>query len=383
MIKQERLVSLDVFRGFTMAAMVLVNNPGSWEHIYPQLEHANWNGWTFTDFIFPFFLWIVGVSVTYSLSARKSRGDSTNKLVRQIFRRTFFLFAIGVFLNGFPFGLLWNIPFSFNTIRIPGVLQRIAIGYCFASLMFLGTNKKWIGITIAMLLSLYWILMKCIPVPGVTLGSMELGNNFAAYVDSIFLKGHMWKNTLTWDPEGIISTIPSLATALFGVLTGEYLRQPAPSKSEKVNWIFVTGAGLLLLAAFLDMWMPINKNLWTSSYAIFMAGWAQVIFAALYFLIDAVGYKRWAFPFVVYGSNAIAAYVISTIQEVVVYGMTTTTISLTGEAQSIAIKDYWMLVFFDKYFSPLNASLVYGLLTVACIFFVLLFFWKKRWFLKV
>ncbi|MDD8017451.1 MAG: DUF5009 domain-containing protein [Bacteroidota bacterium] len=383
MQKSERLISLDAFRGFTMAAMVLVNNPGSWEHIYPQLEHANWNGWTFTDWIFPFFLWIVGVSITFSLTARKSKGDSTRTLVLQILRRTVMLFFIGVFLGGFPFGLLWNIPFSFSTIRIPGVLQRIAIGYCCASLLYLFTNKKGIGVVIASLLALYWIVMKCIPVPGIELGSMELGKNFAAYIDSIFLNGHMWKNTLTWDPEGIVSTLPAIATTLFGVLAGEYLRTSSHSKIEKVNWMLVVGAGLLLLGATLDMWLPINKNLWTSSYSIFMAGWALVIFSLFYFLLDVKGVKSWAFPFIVYGSNAITAYIISTIQEVVVYGLSTTVISTTGAVQSISLKDYWMLIFFDKYFSPLNASLIYGLLTVSVIFLILWVMWKKSWFLKV
>ncbi|MDP1677314.1 MAG: DUF5009 domain-containing protein [Bacteroidota bacterium] len=383
MKKTERLLSLDAFRGFTMAVMVLVNNPGSWEHIYPQLEHAAWNGWTFTDFIFPFFLWSVGMSITFSLNSRVDRGDKRSRIVLQIFRRTILIFLIGLFLNGFPFGLLWNIPFSFSTIRIPGVLQRIAVGYCAASIAYLFLSKKMIGITIGVLLSTYWIMMKWIPVPGVELGSMQEGNNFAAYIDSLFLQGHMWKNTFTWDPEGIVSTVPAIATVLGGVLAGEYIRTGIHSKIEKVNWMFVTGSILLLLGVILDMWLPINKNLWTSSYAIFMAGWSLVIFSIFYFFIDVKGIQRWALPFIVYGSNAIAAYCISTIQESAVYGLTTSIVTSSGQLDTISLKDFWMQAFFNQYFSPLNASLIYGLLTVTVIYGMLFLLWKQRWFLKV
>ncbi|MFA6457339.1 MAG: DUF5009 domain-containing protein [Bacteroidota bacterium] len=383
MTKSNRLTSLDAFRGFTMASMVLVNNPGSWEHIYPQLEHAAWHGWTFTDFIFPFFLWSVGMSIAYSLSVRLQRGDSTKKIILQIFRRTAIIFALGLFLNGFPFGLLWNIPFSFSSLRIPGVLQRIAIGYCAASLAFLFLRTRGIIITIVLLLSSYWIIMKCIPIPGFPLGSMEEGKNVAAYIDSILLQGHMWRNTVTWDPEGIVSTLPAIVSVLGGLLTAGYIRTGEHTAEVKVNWMFVTGSALLLLGAFLDMWLPINKNLWTSSYAIFMAGWSLVIFSIFYFLIDVRGMQRWAFPFIVYGSNAIAAYCISTLHEVVVYGITVDFTLPDGTVQPLAIKEYWMQTLFNPFLSPLNASLLYGLCTVAAIFFILLLLWKKRWFLKV
>jgi len=193
----------------------------------------------------------------------------------------------------------------------------------------------------------------------------------------------MWKNTLTWDPEGIVSTLPAIATVLGGVLAGEYIRKGIHSTIEKVNWMFVAGSLCLLLGVILDMWLPINKNLWTSSYTIFMAGWSLVIFSIFYFLIDVNGMKRWAFPFIVYGSNAIAAYCISTIQEVVVYGITTSVVGSNGQLETISVKDFWMQSFFNRLFSPLNASLVHGLLTVAVIFGMLYLLWKRRWFLKV
>lgn len=382
MNKSDRLLSLDAFRGFTMAAMVLVNNPGSWEHIYPQLEHAQWNGWTFTDWIFPFFLWIVGMSVTYSLSSRKHKGDTKQKLVLQIFRRTAVLFSIGVFLNGFPFGLLFGSQFNISTIRIPGVLQRIAICYCCASLFFLSLNKKNIGIIVVILLSVYWMFMKLIPIPDGETGILEAGKNFAAYIDSLILSGHMWRNTLTWDPEGIVSTLPAIATTLFGVLTGEYLRTSQHSKIEKGNWMFVIGSGLLLLGAILDMWLPINKSLWTSSYAIFMAGWAMVIFSLFYFLLDVKNITWWSYPFVVYGSNAITAYVISSLQETLVYGISTTVVSSLGVIHSISVKEY-VMTYFSRYFSLHTASLIYGLLTVGAIYCLLWIMWKKKIFIKI
>ncbi|MEI7906317.1 MAG: heparan-alpha-glucosaminide N-acetyltransferase domain-containing protein, partial [Bacteroidota bacterium] len=293
-MKQERLISLDAFRGFTIAGMILVNNPGSWGSIYPQLEHASWNGWTFTDFIFPFFLWIVGVSMTFSFAVRKSKGDDNTKLLLNVLRRSAIIFALGLFLAGFPFGLLWGHNFSLSAIRIPGVLQRIAVCYFIASVIYLNTSMRGQIIAIGVLFVTYWLAMFYIPIPEFGAGLFEKGKNFSAYIDSLLLSGHMWSATKTWDPEGIISTIPAIATTLFGSLTGDYLRTSGHDKTEKSVWMFVFGAGLLLVGAFLDMWMPINKSLWTVSYSMFMAGWALCIFGIFYFLIDGKGIKKWA-----------------------------------------------------------------------------------------
>ena len=291
-MKPERLTSLDAFRGFTIAGMILVNNPGSWGNIYPQLEHASWNGWTFTDFIFPFFLWIVGVSMTFSFAVRRSKGDNDTKLLLNVLRRSAIIFALGLFLAGFPFGLLWGHNFSWDAIRIPGVLQRIALCYLIASVIYLKTSMRGQIFAIGALFISYWLMMFYIPIPEFGAGLFEKGKNFAAYIDSILLTGHMWSATKTWDPEGIISTIPAIATTLFGAILGDYLRNSPHDKMEKSVWMFVFGAGLLLLGAVLDMWMPINKSLWTVSYSIFMAGWALCIFGIFYFLIDAKGIKK-------------------------------------------------------------------------------------------
>lgn len=382
-MKHERLVSLDAFRGFTIAGMILVNNHGSWSHIYPQLAHAEWHGWTFTDWIFPFFLWIVGVAMTFSFDVRKSRGDSKEKLLRNVLRRSIIIFALGLFLAGFPFGLLWNHHFSWETIRIPGVLQRIAICYFAASLVYLYTSMRGQIIAIGALFVSYWLMMFYIPVPEIGAGLFEKGKNFAAYIDSLILNGHMWSVSKTWDPEGIISTIPAIATTLFGTITGDYLRTSEHSNTEKSAWMFVFGAGFLLLGAFLDMWMPINKSLWTVSYSIFMNGWALCIFSIFYFLIDAKGIKRWAYPFVVYGMNAIFIFILSGVVGRAM-GLWKFTVQLNdGSTADLPLKTIIMQNIFEPYFSPLNASLMHAVVWIAAMYVIVWVMYKKKWFVKV
>lgn len=382
-MKHERLLSLDAFRGFTIAGMILVNNPGSWSHIYPQLEHAEWSGWTFTDWIFPFFLWIVGVAMTFSFDARKRYGDDRKKLILNVLRRSAIIFGLGLFLAGFPFGLLWGHHFSLSAIRIPGVLQRIAVCYFIASFIYLYTTTRWQIYVIGILFLLYSIVMYYVPVPDIGAGLFEKGKNFAAYFDSLFLTGHMWGQTKTWDPEGIISTLPAIATTLFGAITGDYLRISQQSKIEKSAWMFVFGAGFLLLGALFDMWMPINKSLWTVSYSIFMAGWALCIFSIFYFLIDAKGIKKWAHPFVVYGMNAIFIFVVS--------GVVGRSMSLwkfhvqlsDGTYADISMKGLITQNLFEPFFSPLNASLMHAILWMVSMYLIVWIMYKKKWFVKV
>jgi predicted acyltransferase len=382
-MKPERLISLDAFRGFTIAGMILVNNPGSWSHIYPQLEHAEWNGWTFTDWIFPFFLWIVGVAMTFSFAVRSAKGDSKEKILLNVIRRSCIIFLLGLFLSGFPFGLLWNHTFHFSTIRIPGVLQRIAVCYLIASIIYLFTSMRGVIIAIGALFVSYALMMFYIPVPEIGAGLFEKGRNFAAYFDSLFLSGHMWSATKTWDPEGIVSTLPAIATTLFGALTGDYLRQSTHSKTEKSAWMFVFGAGMLLVGAIFDMWMPINKNLWTVSYSIFMGGWALCVFGIFYFLIDAQGIKKWAHPFVVYGMNAIFVFVLSGI-----LGRMLTLIKFNvqlsdGSFMDVPLKTIITQNLFEPYFSPLNASLLFAVMWIIGLYAVVWVMYKKRWFVKV
>lgn len=382
-MKPERLLSLDAFRGFTIAGMILVNNPGSWGNIYPQLAHASWHGWTFTDWIFPFFLWIVGVAMTFSFAVRKSKGDSKEKLLLNVLRRSAIIFALGLFLAGFPFGLLWNHHFDISSIRIPGVLQRIAVCYFIASLIYLYTSTRGQIIAIGALFVSYWLMMFYVPIPEFGAGVFEKGKNFASYVDSLLLSGHMWVVSKTWDPEGIISTIPAIATTLFGSLTGDYLRTSEHSKTEKSAWMFVFGAVLLVLGAALDMWMPINKSLWTVSYSIFMAGWALCVFGIFYFLIDAQGIKKWAHPFVVYGMNAIFIFVLSGVVGRTM-GLWKFNVQLgDGTYADVPMKTIMTQNLFDPYFSPLNASLMHAIVWISVMYLIVWVMYRKKWFVKV
>ena len=382
-MKPERLVSLDAFRGFTIAGMILVNNPGSWGNIYPQLAHAAWNGWTFTDFIFPFFLWIVGVSMTFSFAVRKTKGDDNTKLLLGVLRRSAIMFGLGLFLTGFPFGLLWGHHLDLSTIRIPGVLQRIAICYLMSSIIYLNTSMRGVIISIGALFVTYWLFMFYYPVPEIGAGVFEKGKNFAAYIDSMFLSGHMWSATKTWDPEGLFSTLPAIATSLIGAITGDYLRQSPQEKTEKSVWMFVFGSGFLLSGAILDMWMPINKSLWTVSYTLFMAGWALCIFGIFYFLIVAKGIKKWAYPFIVYGMNAIFVFVLSGVAGRAM-GLWKFNVMLSdGTFRDVSIKTIITQNLFEPYFSPLNASLLHAVAWVSVMYLVVWVMYKKKWFVKI
>lgn len=380
MASSQRLVSLDAFRGATIAGMILVNNPGSWSDIYPQLRHAAWHGWTFTDFIFPFFLWIVGVAMTMSFARRVEEGADRRALLLHVLRRAVIIFGLGLFLNGFPFGLLFGHEFSWGAIRIPGVLQRIAVCYLLASGIFLYTGVRGQVAWIAGLLASYWLLLMLVPVPGFGAGHLEPQGNLGWFIDAHLLAGHTWRGAPApgFDPEGILSTIPAIGTALMGALTGHLLRS-SRSREEKTAWMFVAGNFLLLLGAILDMWMPINKPLWTSSYVIFMAGWANVCLAMFYWLIDVQGYTRWAKPFVIYGMNAITMFVLAGL-----VGKLLWLIHWTGDdGNRVGLGGYLYTTFFAPLASPVNASLLWAIAFVGATFVVAWIMWKRKWFLKV
>jgi predicted acyltransferase len=379
-VKPSRLQSLDAFRGATIAAMILVNNPGSWGSLYPQLGHARWNGWTMTDFIFPFFLWIVGVAMTFSFAKRKEQGENRGKLMLHVLRRGAVIFALGLFLSGFPFGLLFGHHFSFDTLRIPGVLQRIAVCYLVGSALYLfGSTRSQIAWVIG-LLAAYWAALMLIPVPGFGAGVLLPTGNLAWWIDSHLLAGHTWSGAPApgFDPEGILSTVPAICTTLLGVLTGTWLRTEH-SREDKTAWMFVAGNVLLLLGAIFDIWMPINKNLWTTSYVIFMAGWALTIFAMFYWLMDVKGYVKWALPLVIYGMNAIAVFVLSGI-----VGRLITLIKWArADGAMMTLKDWIYETGFVPYFSPVNASTLFAVCFILVMFGVVWALWKKKIFIKV
>ena len=294
-----RLISLDVFRGITIAAMIIVNNPGSWSYVYPPLLHAEWHGWTPTDLIFPFFLFIVGVSITLAMSRAAANGISA-RVYRKIARRTLILFLLGIGLH------LYHRPLL-ATLRIPGVLQRIAICYAIAALLFIKTSWRTRGLLTASLLIGYYALMKWVPVPGVGAGVWTVEGNLCGHIDRLVIGvEHLYLGF--FDPEGLLSTLPALATALLGTLAGDWMKKTG--KNERMlfgllsSGVVLTAAGLLLHPVF-----PINKQLWTSTYVLFTGGAALLCLSLLAAVVDLQGIKRWSFPFRVYGTNAIAVFV--------------------------------------------------------------------------
>ncbi|HET6961144.1 MAG TPA: heparan-alpha-glucosaminide N-acetyltransferase domain-containing protein [Terriglobia bacterium] len=366
-----RLLSLDVFRGATIASMMLVNNAGNWNAVYPPLRHSAWHGWTFTDTIFPFFLWIAGVSMTFSFAKRLERNDSRARLLTHTVQRAATIFLLGLFLNLFPL-------FQFSTVRIPGVLQRIAVCYLIAGVIFLYTSLRGQILWTASLLFVYCALMKLAPVPGFGAGILEKEGNFAQYIDQLVLSGHMWASSKTWDPEGIVSTLPAIATVLFGILTGHLLRSRLNPES-KTAWLMVMGNCLIGGGLVWAWWLPINKPLWTSSYSLFMAGMAANVFGCCYWLIDIKGYRRWSRPFAIYGMNAITVYVLAG-----ALSKLSSFIKVAGVDGSEITAGKWVYEhIYAPLASPVNASLLYALTYVAILYGVSWFMHRMKWFVRV
>ncbi|OGR93026.1 MAG: hypothetical protein A2992_04620 [Elusimicrobia bacterium RIFCSPLOWO2_01_FULL_59_12] len=294
-----RLLTLDVFRGLTIAGMILVNSPGN-QTAYAQLEHAEWNGCTFTDWVFPFFLFSVGVSLAFSLSKRLENQEPPRTLLVKILKRAAILFALGLLLNGFP-------AYHLSSIRIPGVLQRIALCYLAASVLFLKT-RVWTQASVACALLVgYWLAMTSVPVAGYGAADLGMEGNLGAYIDRLLLSGHIYKPV--YDPEGLFSTLPAIATTLLGNLTGVWLLSNRTG-GQKVRGMILAG-GLTAGAGWLwGLVFPINKALWTSSYVLWTGGLALIILAICYGLIEVYGRRGWCKPFEALGINAIAAYLL-------------------------------------------------------------------------
>lgn len=368
-IKKDRLVSLDAFRGITIAGMILVNNPGSWSHVYPPLLHAEWHGWTPTDLIFPFFLFIVGVAMTFSFAKRLDEAGSKRKVYMKVVSRTLILFGLGLFLNGFP-------HYNLSTIRIPGVLQRIAVVYFFASIITLNTDLKGQAWATAALLFLYWGIMKLIPVPGYGAGNLSVDGNLAAFVDNHLLHGHTWK--ATWDPEGLLSTIPAIATTLSGVLVGHLLRSNK-EKTEIAGWLFVIGWMAIVIGLFWHILFPINKSLWTSSYVVFTSGAALQFLGFCYWLMDVKGYKKWATPAVIFGINAIAVFVLSGLVARLTFLIKVGSASAGG----MTLKTWIYENIFSAWAGPLNGSFAFAVANVLFWFGMMWILYRRRIFIKI
>lgn len=368
-----RLYSLDVFRGATIAGMILVNNPGN-DSAYAPLDHAQWNGWTPTDLIFPFFLFIVGVSLVLSFQSRLQKGESKRTLLLHTLRRSVIIFLIGLFLNGFPY-------FHLSTWRVAGVLQRIALCYLAAAVITLYSETRGIWAWIAGLLIGYWISMRFIPVPGLGMPTLNMpindpNANLGWYLDKLYLPGRMYEKVR--DPEGILSTFPAIATALIGVLTGQWLRKDLAA-TKKVFGMLIFGVAGIIAGEVWNLWFPINKKLWTSSFVLLTAGCALIALSACYWICDVKLHRGWwSKPFVVFGTNAIAAY---TLAEIV--ASLFNNIHIHVGRQTLTLQDYLYRKLFGFISPPAFGSLVYSIVFVMVCWLPIYALYRKRIFLKI
>jgi len=360
-----RLLSLDVFRGITVAAMVLVNNPGTWRAVYAPLRHADWHGWTPTDLIFPFFLFIVGVAIPFGLGRRLEVGHARGQVVLRVLRRALVIFLLGLVLHAV------SNP-DLATIRIPGVLQRIAVCYLVASLAFLfGGWRFQLGLAAVALLG-YWAALTLIPVPGFGAGDLGKEGNLAAWIDRSVLGTHIWRVGRVYDPEGILSTIPAIATTLFGVLTGHWLRGVSVSAAI-AGRLLLSGVAAVVIGLVWGRWFPINKALWTSSYVAFTAGAALLGLAACYWLIEIRRSRWWTGPFRILGVNALAVFFLSTLLAILL-----ARISIPGtDGRPHSLQAIVFDALFAPWTSPAAASLAWAAANVV-LWLVILWPFSRR-----
>ncbi len=365
---QERLVSLDAFRGITIAGMILVNNPGSWNYVYPPFRHAVWHGWTPTDLVFPFFVFIVGCSVSLAVSRRIGEGAGRADLYFKIFKRSAIIFLLGILLHLIP-------RFNFAAMRIPGVLQRIALCYFFAALLYVHFGVRGRAAAVVIALVAYWLAMKLVPVPGYGAGVLNFHGNLCSYIDAKLLAGHLHKPE--FDPEGILSTLPAIATAVLGTLAGDWLRS-SKKALVKAGGLAVAGGILAGLGLALHPHFPINKQLWTSTFVLFSGGAALLLLAGCYFLIDARGLKTWATPFYVFGTNAIATFVGSTL---VVKLLLLVKVPSGGEKIGLLSFIYQRL--FATWAGDFGGSLAYAVIYVLIWLAIMTPLYRKRIFIRI
>ncbi|MBI4912552.1 MAG: DUF1624 domain-containing protein [Acidobacteria bacterium] len=381
MTEAPRLASLDAFRGLAIASMVLVNNPGSWKSIHPPLAHAEWNGCTFTDLVFPFFLFAAGLAMTISLGRRARGGADRPALLRVLLRRAATVFLIGVALNLVP-------AFNFPGFRILGVLQRIALTIALAAPLVIWGRWKAALAAILGLFGIYLVLMLGVPVPGadglVAAGRLTPGNDFGAWVDRGLLGSHLWSRAKVWDPEGLVSTLPATGSLLFGVLAGEFLAAP-PGRLRKSLGLLLAGLAGLLLGLALDRFLiPMNKNLWTPSYAVFTAGWSCLFLALFHGILDEApprlqaASRRACLPLTIYGMNALFLFVFSGVVARVIQSVQ---VGQGPGASTLKGKAFAALASLPL--SGENASLLFAVLFNLAMFAVAWAMWRKRWFVKV
>jgi len=364
----DRLISLDAFRGLTIAGMILVNNPGSWSYVYWPLGHAEWHGWTPTDLIFPYFLFIMGVALPFSFRRRLAEGADRRALFAHVVRRSLVIIGLGVLMRAVP-------DFDFATMRWPGVLQRIGVVYIAAGGLYLGFGPRGrAGWTAGLLLG-YWALMTLVPVPGYGPGDLSPDGNLAAFVDRALMGGHLYQGT--WDPEGLLSSLPAVGTALLGIATGEWLLT-GRDRAVLTRGMLLAGVVLVPVGLAWGLAFPINKNLWTSSYVVFTAGTALLLFGALYGWVDARRRRgAWLTPLLVYGTNAIAVFVAS--------GFLTKAMTRihVGGADGTSLYGWTYRTLFRSWAGDYNGSLAFAVAYVLLWLALTLPLYRRRIFIKV
>jgi len=367
-----RLTSLDFFRGFTVASMILVNDPGDWAHIYPPLEHSKWNGCTPTDLVFPSFLFIVGVSIVYALQAKKAAVTKHNSLLLSILRRTLTIIALS-------FALRLISDFDFSHLRIPGVLERIAVVFGITAVLYIKTNVRTQIAIAAVCLIGYYLIMTLVPVPGVGPANLEPATNLGAWLDRlVFTPNHLWAQSKTWDPEGLLGTIPAIGTCLIGLLTGTWLKKDKLKTGRQLLQMAGVGACLIIAGLIWNEFFPINKALWTSSFVLYAGGIAVVILALCCWLIDVKNYRKLTPPFLAFGRNAITAYLLADFIPAILSG-----IHFTADEKKTNLWSYLYNHLFVPYLSPVNASLAGAFLMVFIIFIPIWMLYIKKITIKV
>ena len=363
MVKNSRLVSLDIFRGLTVAFMIIVNTPGSWKFVYPPLRHAEWHGCTPTDLVFPFFLFIVGVSMWYSL--KKYGHELNGDAVLRIVRRMVSIFALGLFLTIFPY---FNRDYS--TLRIMGVLQRIAIAYGIGAFLCMTIRRDYLWILTGVILLLYWGILAFF-------GGNDpytLEGNFALKVDQALLgPKHLYKGFgIPFDPEGLLSTIPAVCTVIIGFYTGGLVGKGAAG-IKTVLKVLVIGAALTGLGLLWGRFFPLNKPLWTSSYVLYTSGIAMMTLALIYWLADVIRFRKWGLFFMVFGINALFAFFLAGIWTKLILDM-----KITSGASRIMLYEWFYEMICVPVSGNLNGSLMFALIQMLLIWIFALILYRKK-----
>ena len=372
-METNRLVALDTFRGMTIAFMIVVNTPGTWGHVYAPLRHAEWHGCTPTDLVFPFFLFIVGVAMRFSLK----RFDFTlsPETTKKILIRMFTIFSFGLLLSAYPFIRQdWN----WENFRIMGVLQRIGISYGCAAFLILKLNRRQLVIFSGILLLFYWLILWCFGIIS-GLDPYGLESNLPRWIDLALLGDtHLYYGTgIPFDPEGLLSTLPAIITVLIGYITGIVI-QEMENGIEKVKYLLKAGVTITIIGWIWGFFFPINKQLWTSSYVLFTGGIAIIILAICIFFVDIKGFKKLAYPFVIFGTNSIFLFVASGL-----WVKTILKVKFTSGERIVSGYTYLYQTVFQPLAGDLNGSLFFALFHVGMWWVVLYWMYRKKIFIKI